>query len=286
MVFKGIAKDVNEIVRANLDVVTQNWLRDRISSIETTQSGKEFYLTYTLLGNKIGVNDTLSMPTISNELKDYLVLQNASLLEISRIALLNYVLAMNSDFEEKVRKLIEVADKGELETFLRFLVLLPNPEKYCFVAVEALRTNIVTVFEAIALNNPYAKLYFNEQQWNQMYLKAAFIQIDLNKIVGVEERANFELTRIISDYAHERWAASREINPAIWRPISGFINDIVLKDMKQLFESSNMIEKKVAAICCNKSTNLSARALLQSYPQLEAQVESGELTWEKLFPID
>jgi len=165
---------------------------------------------------------------------------------------------------------------------LKFLVLLPNPENYKVQAVEALRTNIATVFDAIALNNPYPALYFNEQQWNQMYLKAAFMQQNLNDIVQVDKRANKELTRIISDYAHERWAASREIDPSFWRPVSNFIEEKLLKDMKRLFSSDNLVERKAASLCCYYSNSSRAKALLAEFPDLAKGIENGNITWENI----
>ena len=156
--------------------------------------------------------------------------------------------ADNDFFAPKVANIIQVADTGELETFLKFLILLPNPENYKSAAVDALRTNISTVFNAIAFHNPYPSLFFNDQQWNQMYLKTAFMQGDLSAILDIDERANKDLARIISDYAHERWAASRDIDPYFWRPVSKFLDDTLLLDMKRLLESGNPTENKGGSI--------------------------------------
>jgi hypothetical protein len=112
-----------------------------------------------------------------------------------------------------------------------------------------------------------------------MYLKAAFMQQNLNKIVQVEKRANRELTRIISDYAHERWAASREIDPCFWRPVGNFMDEKLLKDMKRLFASDTMAEKKAAALCCFHSNLNEAKALLVEFPELAKGVENGSITW-------
>src|SRR5690606_5226242 len=246
-------------------------------------STKDLYLTYSLVPTKIGSVNRLSLLLEDMELKAYLETQGANLQQVSRIYLLYKVLEAKEDFfKAKVANIIEVADKSELETFLKFLVLLPHPENYKVQAVEALRTNISTVFDAIALNNPYPALYFNEQQWNQMYLKAAFMQQDLNRIVQVGQRANKELTRIISDYAHERWAASREIDPCFWRPVGNFMDEKLLKDMKRLFASDNMSEKKAAALCCFHSNSDEAKALLVDFPELVKGIENGGITWQNI----
>jgi hypothetical protein len=183
-------------------------------------------------------------------------------------------------FGPKVNNIIEVADTGELETFLKYLILLPNPEVFKNTAVEALRTNIVTVFDAITLNNPYPAKYFNNQQWNQMYLKAAFMERDLSMIQAIDDRANKDLTRIISDYAHERWAASRKIDPLFWRPVTGFLNDTLLLDMKRLLSSDDLQENRAGALCCFNSKNEQALKLVDQYPKLKDQIASKEVTWK------
>lgn len=283
MLFKNIGSQLLKILEDNVDNENRQWLLSKIEGIVESESTKDLYLTYSLVPTKIGSVNRLSLLLEDMELKAYLEIQGANLQQVSRIYLLYKVLEAKEDFfKAKVANIIEVADKGELETFLKFLVLLPHPENYKVQAVEALRTNISTVFDAIALNNPYPALYFNEQQWNQMYLKAAFMQQDLNRIVQVGQRANKELTRIISDYAHERWAASREIDPCFWRPVGNFMDEKLLKDMKRLFASDNVAEKKAAALCCFHSNLNEAKALLVEFPELVKGIENGSITWQNI----
>ncbi|MEZ4969099.1 MAG: EboA domain-containing protein [Flavobacteriaceae bacterium] len=283
MLFKNIGSQLLKILEDNVGKENRQWLLSKIEDIVETESAKDLYLTYSLVSTKIRSDKELSLLLDDMELKRYLEIQGANLQQMARIYLLYKVLEAKEDFfRAKVANIIEVADKGELETFLKFLVLLPHPENYKFQAVEALRTNISTVFDAIALNNPYPALYFNEQQWNQMYLKAAFMQQNLNKIVQVDERGNKELARIISDYAHERWAASREIDPCFWRPVGNFMNDQLLKDMKRLLASDNMAERKAAALCCFRSNSDGAKALLVEFPEIVKDIDNGSITWENI----
>lgn len=219
----------------------------------------------------------------STELRSYLSSQNADTLQLSRIYLLSGVLEKDFDFfVKKVAKIIQVADQAELTTFLKYLILLPSPESFVLTAVESLRTNITPVFEAISMNNPYPSKYFNDQQWNQMYLKAAFMQLNLEHIIGVEERANKELARIISDYAHERWAASRNVDPMIWRPVSGFMNDDLLEDMRQLLASEDIYDNYAGALCCYYSDDPYAKQLLSGHPKLAQEIEEQKLYWNRI----
>ena len=223
-------------------------------------------MTYSLLSGKVDQGKTVKFPDASEAVSAYLGSQGANLLQISRIYLLVKVLEHHPEyFIPKVANLIQVADTGELETFLKFLILLPHSEQFKDVAVEALRTNIATVFDAIALNNPYPSKYFNDQQWNQMYLKAAFMQRDLLQIIGVEERANADLARIISDYAHERWAASRPADPLFWRPVGPYLNEQLLEDMRRLLERGEAGEQMAGYLCCRASELPQAAALIKGH---------------------
>jgi len=259
------------------------WIDDSLHHILLEKDTQKLYLTYSLAASKSTEKRLLIKDAKSQELV-YLEKQEANGLELARIYLLSAVLEADFDFfGPKVAQIIQVADRGELITFLKFLILLPRAEYFKATAVEALRTNITPVFEAIAMNNPYPSLHFNQQQWNQMYLKAAFMQLDLGKILGVENRANSELARIISDYAHERWAASREIDPMIWRPVGRFLNPDLMEDMKQLLRSDSPSENKAAALCCFQSSLPQAQELAKTNkPGLYSAAEKGEYDWDQI----
>ncbi|WP_339664531.1 EboA domain-containing protein [Maribacter arcticus] len=233
------------------------WLNEKISKMAESKSSKDLFMTYSLLNVKFDSLKPISFENVVDDCSVYFKAHRANLLQV-------------------------VADTGELETFLKYLVLLPNPAAYKQTAVEALRTNIAIIFDAISLNNPYPAKYFNDQQWNQMYLKAAFMERDLLLIESVDERANADLTRIISDYAHERWAASRKIDPIFWRPVSKFLNKELLKDMNRLLSSEDSIENKAGALCCYHSGNEKAKALLNSFPELRHEVADGSINWNTL----
>ena len=283
MSFTKVGEQLSSLLKNNLTDGEYQWLSSKLDQVIDGESTKELYLTYSLIPSKIGAVDSLSIEISDRELKEYLQRQEATVWQLARIFLLVCVLEKKPEFfRPKVANIIQVADTGELETFLKFLVLLPDPENYKPQAVEALRTNIGTVFNAVAMHNPYPALYFNDQQWNQMYLKAAFMQQDLMGILSVDERANRDLVRIISDYAHERWAASREIDPLFWRPVSRFLEGQLLGDMERLFQSENILERRSAALCCHASPFPGAKALLDKYPELKRAVDSGKLTWETL----
>lgn len=125
-------------------------------------------------------------------------------------------------FAERFKDLRRTADTGELIAFYRGLPLYPEAETLDFEVGEGLRSNMRAVFEAIAHRNPYPRDHFDQHRWNHMVLKALFVDSRLDPIVGLDERANPELARILIDYARERWAAGRPVTPELWRPVRPF----------------------------------------------------------------
>ena len=72
-----------------------------------------------------------------------------------------------------------VLRSGELNehiALLQGLPLYPAPQALVGRAVEGLRTAMLPVFEAVSHRNPFPRDQFSEQQWNQMVLKALFIE--------------------------------------------------------------------------------------------------------------
>lgn len=283
MLFKNVSEDLKKVIDYNDTTELSEWLEGKIQHIVLAKSTKDLYLVYSLLASKIENNRAVSLPTKESETLQYLNNHNANYLEVGRIYILVKVLESDADFfTSKVANIIQIADTTELETFLKYLILLPNLEAFKYVAVDALRTNITPVFDAISLNNPYPTLFFDDKQWNQMYLKAAFLQRDLSAIVDIDKRANKELARIISDFAHERWAASRDVIPYFWKPVGRFMDDKLLEDMKKLFQSPNEKEQMAAALSCAVSDDDHAKSLLNNNIILKQKVEQGLITWDTL----
>ena len=107
--------------------------------------------------------------------------------------------------------LLRRAELGERESLLRGLSLLPYPRRFRGLAVAACRTNAVSEFEAIACDNPFPGDYFSEAAFNQMVLKAVFLDLSVARIVGLGRRAGTELRRMALAYAAERRAAGRKV---------------------------------------------------------------------------
>jgi len=102
-------------------------------------------------------------------------------------------------------------DNAEREALLHTLPLLPMPERFVELGIEACRTHVQSVFEAIACENPYPARFFPEANFNQLVLKAFFTGVAVRRIVGLRERRTAELVRMAAAYASERRAAGRTL---------------------------------------------------------------------------
>ena len=89
--------------------------------------------------------------------------------------------------------------------------MLPYSERFTPLAVESCRTNVVGLFEAIALGNPFPGKHVDEPSFNQLVMKALFLGVTARGILGVQERVTPELSRMLDDYERERVAAGRAV---------------------------------------------------------------------------
>ncbi len=168
-----------------------------------------------------------------------------------------------------IQDLFDTADLRETEAIYLSLPFLPFPEAFVRFAAEGIRTNMVSVFDAVALGNPYPADYLDEAAWNQLYLKAAFMARPLYRIVGIERRANAELSRMIQDYAEERWAAGRLVSPEIWRAATHFLNDSLVESLERLASSDLPLERAAAALVCRDAEYSGVKSLKRKYPDLK-----------------
>jgi len=133
--------------------------------------------------------------------------------DFARAALLLWMLRSASPAEAPVlvHEIYRTGDSGERQAVLRSLLLLPGPERFLATAVEACRTSVQDVFDAIALDNAYPARFFPEPNFNQMVLKALFTNRPLARVIGLDARRNARLVQMAKDYASERRAAGRKV---------------------------------------------------------------------------
>jgi hypothetical protein len=114
-----------------------------------------------------------------------------------------------------VKHVFDTGDSLEREATLRCLWLLPQAERFVGLGIDACRSHVQSVFEAIACENPYPARYFPDAAFNQMVLKCFFTEVPLLRVWGLTGRKTSELARMALGYASERTAAGRSLPPDI-----------------------------------------------------------------------
>lgn len=172
-------------------------------------------------------------------------------------------------------RLLETADVDEQGAVYAALPLLPHPEALVPLAANGLRTNITRVFDAIALRNPYPADYLDEAAWNQLLLKAVFMERPLYLIYGADERANPALARMLVDFAHERWAAGRPVTPELWRFVAPYADATHRADLERVIASDNPWERAAGQLAGAQSNS----------PELQSlgiNTTGNHFTWQQI----
>ncbi len=263
-----------------------DWLSSRLEEIQQTKKDRTFYLTFSAMPRYLGKDKLLlelAHMKRAGQLREGFHPLDWTVDRAARVWLLLHLPHdKTTDFIRKMEMLFSTADMGELEALYSSLPLIPYPQHFVKRAAEGIRTNMTNVFDAIALDNPYPAEYLDQGAWNQLVLKAAFMDRPLYRIYGLEKRANSELAQIISDYAHERWAAGRVVSPEFWRPVGPFVTDSIVEDLRRLFQEEHPLQREAAALVCAESEHPEANKLLDEHPAIKQKIEEGKSSWEQL----
>lgn len=270
-----------EIISQNTSDVESEWLvqKGNAAPIELMTA---FVASPRFLSKKI-VNVELVEENALNEAVPGFTVNGWSLVRLCRVWFLTKLDTSDQDvYTKNIETLFDTAEMNELVALYSALPLLAYPERWVFRATDAVRSNMGFVFDAIALHNPFPAQYFSELAWNQLVLKTIFNDKPIHFITGLEERENENLAMVLSDFAHERWAAGRMVAPNVWRLVGNFMNETLLADMEHLFESRQTYNQEAAALACYESDYAPAKALLSRYSEYEKSISEGALTWSNL----
>lgn len=285
------------MINSSTAELLQTWLRRHLSAenlawiedgIRATHSGnrRTFSLTFSMASRRLGKAD------LEPKAEDLLAADgarpgwNPSRWTVDQAARTLLVLALPSqdadEFVTTLDRLFAAADVGELVALYQSLPLLPHPERHVLRAAEGIRTNMKSVFEAVAHRNPYPSEQLAEGPWNQMVLKSLFIGSQLDPIVGLDRRMNPDLTRMLWDYSCERRAAKRSINPELWRCIGPFADDVMITEMTSVLRTGDPLERQGAALALASSPHPAAARGLEEDADVRSCLTSKLWTWPSL----
>jgi hypothetical protein len=196
-----------EMVRPRVDEAGWLWLEQAMSAAPTATLD-QLSSTYTQVAARVGTGGLLPAADADAGFGHWTVADAA------RAGLLLTIAEQGVDADVFVSAAVGCYQRGdstEQRSWLKSTAILPRPERLLSTIIDACRTNILPLFEAVACENPYPAQHFPERNFNQMVLKALFNGVALSRVVGLASRLNADLTRMAGDYADERRAAGRAV---------------------------------------------------------------------------
>jgi hypothetical protein len=200
-----------DLVLARASAAARGWLLPHLEAL----SEQSFGLVYSGAGRRLGAVavEPDEAETARLAAAGLPAPRGWALSAVCRAALLA-VLCARLDAAARLRvarAVFKTGDNEERAALLRALSLLPEPERFVELAIDACRTHVQSVFEAIACENPYPARHFPEHNFNQMVLKSFFTGVAVGRIDGLAARRSPELARMAEAYASERRAAGRSV---------------------------------------------------------------------------
>lgn len=281
-----MVKYFDRILQRELKPEVWEWLISIAEKLQTKEGKTAFVSAFTAMPRHTGKAALIltkeEIQGISH-LQPGFTLQNYTLDRLARVWLLMHFPAEDkTTYINTISQLFKAAEMNELVALYGSLPLLSYPEEWVKQCSDGIRSNIGLVLEAIMCDNPYPSINLDQAAWNQLVLKAFFTEKPVNRIIGLEDRTNQLLASILSDYAHERWAAGRTVDPQLWRLTAKFIDERIFADLKKVFEEGSTVEKTAAALTCYQSGYLPAKLLLDQDPELRSAIESNKVNWDHL----
>lgn len=282
---KTLEKIFRDIIITNTNPETWTWIQEKAKQAESGKA-RDLNLAFAAIPRKTGKQVLTLTAEHQNALSQIVRQHGMKSWTIDRLvrvwSLMQYDSSDRERYKQNIEQLFKAAEMNELVALYSSLPYLAFPEEWRMRCAEGIRSNIGFVLESIMYYNPYPAKYLPEPAWNQLVLKAFFTEKDINKIIGIDERGNQDLANILSDYAHERWAAGRPVNPQLWRCVGKFMNENLLKDIRKISFSENQLEREAAALALADSNYQPAKELLEKDASLRSLISSGDVSWKTL----
>ena len=259
---------------AEQDAAGLDWLDATAGQLAAGASARTFALAFAAAPRHVGRTLLPPHPPLHG-----VPLEGWSRDQAARIALL-LSRPQDDTFAAGLDRLFAHADLAEHVCLYQALSLLPFPDRYAGRAAEGVRSNMLPVFGAIAIGNPYPADWFDDGAWNQMIVKAIFVGRPLSGIIGLERRANPALAAMLTDYARERRAARRTVVADLWRPAGGFAcSERALNELRLTLADPDPSQRHAAGLALAASEQ-GQEVLRSERPSLLRDVMAGQLTWD------
>lgn len=280
---------IGDILNSHLLHATEwQWLSSHVESLGANPNPGAVARLFTALPRQIkpekgqppamvSIHDTLQGP---NGLP--LVVQDWTLVRLARVWVLMCLPKRNeAEYMQLMEPLFKYGDVEELVALYSALPVYHHPEAWLPHCKEGIRSNIGSVRHAVMVNNPYPARFLDEEAWNQLVLKAFFTKEDIPHIIGLKQRNNLRLAQALTDYAYERYAAQREINPMLWILVGPFLDERAFALMERIVRESQLpLEQQAIAYAFSHSDYRAAQQYLEENDVPASRLENRGTPWE------
>ena len=242
---------LNSILIERLDAKAYEFVQKTQHEIQMQVTDARFTALISLASRFIPKQLLMLTETESARVKMLIAGWNLDSWNILNTVRVSFILArsdlLSSTFADTFNQWFSYADEGELCAYYRAIPLLPESQRLVWRAAEGCRTNMKTIFMAVACDSPFPCIYFDDVAWNQLIVKALVTDTPLARVYGVESRLSHELTHIVLDYMDERSSAGRHIPVDAWLCI-GTTNDLRFDQAVETALQSPSLTQQAAAI--------------------------------------
>ena len=229
-----------DMLRARLNEEQWQWLEQ-----SAQKSGRMFHLALAQCPRRLGKQDLQPGASELAAAAKALPGWSASEWSVDQCARVWLIAQLpEQGFLEAFTRLVHTGDVREHMAYFSGLPFYPAPKALVDLAADGLRSNVSSVFCAIAQRNPFPAAHFPEHAWNQMILKAVFIGAELAHVVAVDARNNVTLATMLHNYVRERRAANRSVPGELWRCIIPCAPDELLEEILPAWQTATGLEKE------------------------------------------
>jgi hypothetical protein len=262
------------------------WFRGAIDEVTRAAGDRPLGVAIGLAPRRVGkANLRLEADDLvgANALREGLDPSDWSVDQLARIALMVASYRDEAGFAERLDRFCATAEINELIALCRGLPVYPAAALIEPRAREAVRSGIKPVFEAVAHRNPYPSEVFKEDDFNQMVVKAVFVESSLWPIQGLDRRGNPRLARMLVALAQERRAANRPISREIWRCIAPHADDAGVAALIQAWDVGVENDRLAIALALKAAPDVAAdMPFRDELREAKAMIDTKDVQWRQL----
>jgi hypothetical protein len=153
--------------------------------------------------------------------------------------------------EGAAQRLFDVYAEGDTEAKVATLRALNFVKGDLQVSLELVRdagrTYLAELMQAAWRDSPFSARHLSDEEYRKAVLKALFCDVEIEGFIGLEERADEELSKSLCAYANEREAAGRVVPSALWPVAARFPTEGLVARLIGRLEHPSSEERHVAA---------------------------------------